>query len=220
MTDDLYAHYAPTVSAVARSVGKTYRAYTSFEDIEQELWITVYGAPDHFRRYMAAPEAANAALGRAAHKYCEKQRTALLGASEPTYDLYSPKAVRLLLEDAFNYEDWQSFASKGDTQPRAKRIEATSDRIAMLIDVKVATDKLPEREYSIIIGRFKYRYDDDQMADMLEVSPVSVRKLVERAVKALTDLLNPSPEAREYVERRKVKSNAAARAEVSHSWDG
>lgn len=218
--DDLYDFYLGSVQAIARSIGRKYLSYTSLEDVEQQLWVTIYENDASFRAYKGNSALYNAALGRAAHKFCEEQRTARLGLPQDDAGLYSPKAVRLLLEDAFTYEDWQSFASNGDTQPRGKRIEATSDRIAMLIDVKVATDKLPEREYSVIIARYKYRYTDDQMADMLGIAPGSVRKYVERAVKALTDLLNPTPEGREYEGRRKVKSNASARAEVSNAWDG
>lgn len=218
MTDDLYDHYASTVSSVARKIGSTYLGYTTLPDIEQELWCVIYANVDHFTAYKDAPALAYTALKRGAHSYCEKQRTASLGLPAEQAELYSPRAVRELLMDCFDHEDWQSFAQAGDSQPKAKRIEATSDRIAMLIDVKMAVDQLNERDYSIVIGRFKYRYDDDQMAEMLEISPTSVKMTVSRAVKALTDLLNPTPAGREYVERRKVKSNAAARAELDNSW--
>lgn len=222
MTDDLYSHYEATVRAVAYNIGKSYRSYVSIEDVEQEMWQWMFTYPDPFRRYATnGPlSAAQAALGQVAHRYCEKQRTAFLGLTEPQYDLYSPKAVRELLNDCFEYEDWQSFATKNDAMPRTKRLEATSDRLAMLIDVKTATAKLPVREYSIIIGRFKYRYNDEQMADMLEIAPGSVASTVSRAVKQLTELLNPTQVEHEYVGKRKVKSNAAARAETSNQWEG
>lgn len=218
--DDLYSHYEATVRAVAYSIGKSYLSYVHLGDVEQDLWMAIYENEVSFRAYKTIPAAANAALGRRAHQYCEKQRTAFLGLSEPHYALYSPKAVRELLQDCFDYEDWQSFATKNDAMPKAKRLEATSDRLAMLIDVKTATDKLPAKEYSIVVARFKYRYTDDQMADMLEIAPQSVKTAVSRAVKQLTELLNPTQVDHEYVGKRKVKSNAAARAETSNQWDG
>lgn len=220
--DDLYYHYETTVRSVAYSIGKSYRSYTSTDDVEQELWAWIFTYPDPFRRYasVGALAPAQAALGQVAHRFCEKQRTAFLGLDEPQDVLYSPKAVRELLADCFDYEDWQSFATKGDAMPKTKRLEATSDRLAMLVDVKTATSKLSARDYSVIVGRFKYRYDDEQMADMLEIAPKSVSMTVTRAIKALTDLLNPTDVNREHVGRRKVKSNASARAEASNAWDG
>lgn len=218
MTEELYAFYESTVKAVASKIGRTYQGYTSLEDVEQELWVWIFQDQQNFTRYMNDAGSAYLALQRRAHTYCESQRTASLGIIEPSYALYSPRAVRELLQDCFDYEDWQSFANKGDSQPKAKRLEATSDRLAMLVDVKTATGKLSDRDYNIIIGRFKYKYDDEQMADMLEIAPTSVKMTVSRAVKALTDLLNPTDTTHGHVERRKVKSNAAARAELDNSW--
>ena len=86
----------------------------------------------------------------------------------------------------------------------------------MLIDVKHAVGKLSERNYNIIIAKFKYGQSDEAIAEMLEIEPKSVSMTVTRAVKEIMGLLNSSPGVSKTP--RRVKSNAAARAELDHSW--
>ena len=218
MNEDLYDEYLTKVGATAREVGKYYLTVTSYPDIEQELWALVFRKADIFRAYLQTPTMAGVALRRHAHAFCEKQRSLSLGQEPEEFNVYSPAVVRALLPDIFHYEDWQSFSQKGDASPKAKRLEATSDRLAMLIDVKTAVDKLGERSYNIIIARFKYGFSDDRLGEMLEIVPDSVSSAVTRAVKEVVKLLNPAIEGHEYVATRRVKSNAAARAELDNSW--
>lgn len=206
--------FSTTITRVAREVGRSYLNYTSIPDIEQELWVFVLERQEYFEKY---PATVWVAFRRAAHRFCEAQRNAALpGPPEP--DLYSPKVVRALLEDCFNYEDWQSFSQKGDDLPKARRLEATSDRLAMLVDVKSAVDKVTQRQYSILIAKFKLGWSDAQIAEMLEIETQSVATQVSRSVKAVADQLNPKNPGHEYTGRRRVKSNAAARAELEVNW--
>jgi RNA polymerase sigma factor (sigma-70 family) len=213
---DLHDEYETMVGSVARSIGRSYLGYTSIPDVEQDLWLWLYEKAEYFQEYTAAPAMAHVALKRRAHVFCEEQRKAIMGADSES--LYSLGAVRLLLTDCFDYEDWQSFSQKSDGMPRNKRLEATSDRLAMLIDVKTAVDKLSERNYSIIIAAFKYGYSDEELAEMLGIAVNSVKTTVDRAINALVKVLNPTDVSHEYVATRKVKSNAAARAELDNQW--
>jgi RNA polymerase sigma factor (sigma-70 family) len=215
--EDLYDEYKTNVAAVARTIGKSYLRFTTYPDIEQELWLLIFEHADVFRAYLQTPAMAHVAFKRHAHKFCEKLRAQSLGLDDQPL-LYSLAAVRELLQDCFDYESWQSFASQGDGMPRGKKIEATGDRIAMLIDVKSAVDKLREREYNIIIARYKLGYSDTQMAEMLQIAEQSVAPAVHRAVKAVCDLMNPTDAAHDYEGTRRVKTNAASRAELDNQW--
>lgn len=220
---DLYYQYVQTVAYTARAVARGYTNYTTYDDVEQDLWVHILRQPQAFRKLVQdeRPDLARNALRRRAYSFCEEQRNISLGippeANEGPYNL---AVVRELLPDVFSYEDWQSFAQKTDSQAHTKRIEATSDRLAMLIDVKTAVDRLSERNYSIVIGLYKYGYDDQEIADMLDISINSVKTTVARALGELVKLLNPTvkPSGVAHVGSRKVKSNAAARAEMENAW--
>jgi RNA polymerase sigma factor (sigma-70 family) len=227
MTDDLFAFYNEHITSAARAIGRGYYNYTSVPDIEQELWMGLYKQPALFRKYKDQwPESRGflvSLLKRKAYTYCNRERDIALGITpEKRESSYSVAVVRELLPDVFDYQDWQSFAQKTDSQAKVKRLEATSDRLAMLIDVKTAVDKLDSRNYSIVIAVFKHQYDDAQLAEMLEISTGSVKTTINRALNALVKILSPDVAAadREYVGTRKVKSNAASRAEVSNAYEG
>jgi len=105
--------------------------------------------------------------------------------------------------------------------PKAKRIESTGERVTSLIDIKAKLEVLDERNYNIIIARFKLNQSDQEIADMLEVSLTSVPTSVNRAVAALGKLLNsPMENAKNSDDRRTVMSNAASRAALSHNYEG
>ena len=223
MTDLDFDRLDPIVKQISRSIGRHFLSYVSIPDIEQELWAHIMLKQTHVAGYLTHPEgmgAINTMLVRQAKYYCGQERAASLGIDPDDFAIYSPQVVRTLLADVFEYEDWQSFAMNYDKMPSGKRLEATTDRIAMLCDVKSAVEKLPERDYNIIIARFKYHYDDEALAEMLDIAISSVDTTVRRSVNRIAKSLSEPDISIEYVGTRKVRSNAAARAELSNLHDG
>lgn len=211
-----------TIKSAASNTARLFPGYAEAADIEGELWIWLLENKETVRRY-DAEEGGERTLAfvmkQKAMTYANGLKAAKLGYSPDDLVGYSVKQLKILLEDVFEYENWESSQTDYHNTIRSQRIEATGDRITSLIDVKAGLEKLDERNYNIIVGVFKYGYDSQEVADMLEISLNSVPTTINRAVRALSKLLS-GPSDVEVPERRTVQSNAASRAAQSHLYEG
>ena len=212
------------VENVSRAVSSTFPGYVSYDDIKGELWVWCLEHQDTVKGYNSDEDGEaklHYVLKQKAVAFCQKEKAVKLGYSVDDLAFYKPKMLRELLNDVYQYEDWQPSGQNGDGQPGSKRIEPTSDRVEMMIDVKMGIEKLDPRNYSIIVGKFKYLYSDEEIADMLEVQVQSAPSSVSRALSALAKVLNNGKEVEpgDSYGRRTVRSNAAARADLSNHYD-
>ena len=127
-----------------------------------------------------------------------------------------------MLPIGFDHREWQPSGLRGDQgMPRSKGDPRhSSDAVAALADVSRALSLLPEDEYNVIIWRFKLDYTDDELGEVLEISPSAANKRVQRAVKRLQKELGGSAPFKEYTGSRTVQRNSAARAQQSATWEG
>jgi DNA-directed RNA polymerase specialized sigma24 family protein len=213
-----------SVNSVASNVARSFHGYADADDIASEIWIWLLGNKETVRRYDEEAEGAkklNFVMRQKANTYAGKQKAAKLGYSIEDVAEYSVKTLKELLTDVFDYENWESGSVDYGSTPKAKRIESTGERVTSLIDVKAKLEVLDERNYNIVIAKFKYHQSDQEIADMLEVSLSSVPTSVNRAVAALGKLLNSTKmEPKNSDDRRIVMSNAASRAALSHNYEG
>lgn len=190
---DLLDDLLPFIDRVARNTSSSYPGYVEFDDVRSELicWFldNEHTVAKLIRDNESWQPMLYATMAKTAHAFMQQHEADVNGYSTDDVYQYSTNAVRTLLEDAFEYEDWQSFSTFGDGQPKSKRVGPTSDRVDMLIDVKRAVEQLTKSQAEIIYWRYKYRIDFDIIADSLGVSENAARKRLERAVGAVRKLL-------------------------------
>lgn len=177
------------IQKVAKATSSSYPNYIDSEDVAQHLWGWYLDNEHTVTKLIRGNESWQrmlySTMAKTAHTFMQKQDAEVNGYSTDDVYQYSTAVVRTLLEDVFDYEDWQSFSTFGDGQPKSKRVGPTSDRIEMLIDVKRGLDELTERQYHMILWRYKFRFDNEMIAEAAGIKPVSVQKAVDRAVEAL-----------------------------------
>jgi DNA-directed RNA polymerase specialized sigma24 family protein len=210
------------LESVASGTARLFPGYATADDVTQELWIWAFENQDTVRRYDEEEDGERKlafVLKQKAITYCNGEKAARLGYSPDDVVGYGVKQLKILLQDVFEYEDWQSGAVSYDPTPKAKRIEATDDRLASMADVKSGLERLDERHYNMLVAKYKYHYSDERLADLMEIGLSSVATTLNRSVRALSRLLS-TPVQPDAPQGRHVVSNAAARAALSNQYEG
>lgn len=186
MTDEEMNEF---IVKVAGNVAGNFPSYVETDDVASTLWIWYLDNEHTVAKLIRENESWEPMLYgtmvRVASTFALETEAAYHGYSTEDVYHYSVPVVRELLKDAFDYENWQSFSTFGDGQPKSKRQSATSDRVDMLIDVKAAVEKLSDDQCNLIIWTYKYQISAQELAGTLEVSETAARKRLERAVKAV-----------------------------------
>lgn len=178
------------IKQVAGNVAGNFPSYVESDDIASVLWVWYMENERSVTKMIRDnPESWGAMLYgtmvRVASTHALETEADTHGYSVDDLYSYSTPVVRELLQDAFDYENWQSFQSFGDGQPKSKRQSATGDRVDMLIDVKSAVEGLSEEQQNLIYWRFKYGFDYELIGHSLQISEGAARKRTERAVGAV-----------------------------------
>lgn len=224
MTLNYDATLRPMIVEISKQVSYKFPRSVLREDVEQDLWLWAYSKKKSITNTIEShPEAwveqIAATMRKQAMSFGSREKKAAEGAAFQDYQKYSVPEIRALLMDAFDYEDWQSFQSFGDGQPRGRaQANTTGDRIASLVDVKSALERLPEDQYNSLVWHYKYGFTFDDLAEQYGTSTDAARKRVERAVKAVQRILGPQPQ-QEYTGRRRVASNASWQAINSNYYE-
>lgn len=206
------------IAQISRSLGR--EMSVDWEDIASELWLWVLEDPARVEAYDTDLQLLlRKRLTSIGRRFAAKERAQALGYDPEDLAHYSTRTLKELLPDVFDYRDWQS-SSMSDGMPRPKNpVNTGGDRVAMLVDIKVAMERLPEEQYNALVWTFKYHYTAAQLADALEINEEAARKRVQRAVRKLQSLLTDI-RPMEVPGRRAVMTNAASRALQSGHWDG
>jgi DNA-directed RNA polymerase specialized sigma24 family protein len=220
--------FMPMVKNVARSVSSAYPAFITAEDTEQALWLwlydrrasvlqTVEDSPEDWEAKIAST------MRKVAFDHCAREKAAVEGYSTDDLYRYSIPKIRALLPDVFSYTDWQTFGMKGDGQPTAKgQANETGDRIAELVDVRAALERLPDDTKALIFLVQVWSYTAENVAEHFDLTLDAAKKRIQRSLGSLQrELGRKSPDEEPRVsDRRTVRSNAAARAAVSNQYEG
>lgn len=161
------------------------------------------------------------------HRWAAKENAFLNGVDYEDTHVYTIPALRLLLTDVFEHEDWQSHQVAYDDMPKAKaQTNMTGDRIAMLADVSRVIPMLEEHHYNVLVWIFKLHWTYEKLGEYLDgISPDAARKRTERAIGRVRSLLmgiekdtdEPAPE---YIGGRRAVSNSTAMSYQSSVWNG
>lgn len=221
-------YFRGMVRSVAWSVSSKFPPYISSEDTEQELYLWLYTKRSWVLEQMQddprqAESKISALMRKVAFDHCNSEKAASEGFDPSDVYRYTIPKIKSLLADVFDYEDWQSFGMKSDGQPTAKgQANQTGDRVAELVDVKMALDRISDDHYNVILWHYKYQYTFENIAEQAEITEEAAKKRHIRALSSLQKTLGykepgdePSP-----ADRRTVRTNAAARAALASAYEG
>lgn len=218
------------VRSAASNAARIFSPYAEADDIAGDIWVWLMEnqkwAKDCINDTESGEQKLRSAISQRAREYGQKYKASALGYSVDDVMLYSTKSLEALLPDVFNHEDWQSFGQHGDGQPTAKGlVNATGDRVAGIVDVMLALAELRERDYNVLVWRFKYGYTLEAIGVELGTSKQAAQQAVNRALRALQKQLGAKPQADpeglgDGPGTRRVMSNASWRANASRQWDG
>lgn len=212
---------------------QTDRAYpqVTYADVSQQLWLHVQSNLSRIFDYMQREDGERiirSILNQEARTYAIKERSVTTGYTVEDQAWYTPNAIRKILPDVFDYADWQSF-QQGTSEVRVKPVaNATGDRLASIIDVKNALEKMLPEQAAWLKLHYHHGESHEALAARAGISQDAARKRLDRAVYALRDRLGgPRPgDPYEAVngqfdtrsKGRKAMSNAAARRATEGNW--
>lgn len=223
-----YSTLTPLVKRVAQAAHVNFPPHYDSGDTEQTLWLWVLENKNTINEILNNPERSEGTLYnlmlKAANSHLKKEDQAAYGYSEEDVFSYPLEAVKTALEAVFDYEDWQSFSTFGDGQPKSKgQANQTGDHVVMMIDVKRAVEGLPTDQYNAIVWTYKMGYTAENLAFELDITEDAAKKRVQRAVKAVHRALGKKPYAdlrRGYDGRREPEGNAESLALTERQYEG
>lgn len=190
---------APLLKKIADSTASQFPSYVDRDDVESALYVWAYERRNTVSKIMEDAESWEARLyqmiDRVAKDYALKEDAAVHGYSEDDTFLYTTTQLKSLLEQVWDYEDWQTFGVFGEAgMPHSKGlVNRTGDRLAMLADVKVALEKIEEPHYNILVWIYKQHKTHQVIADESGWSRGSVSTRLSGALKALQKELGRVP---------------------------
>ncbi len=208
---------------IARQVSDDFPACVDWEDTQGALLLWVAKKQASLERLAEESNweaQLSPTLRKVAFEHCGTEKAQAEGYDPSDVYNYSIPELRELIADAMDHENWQSFNSFGDGQPKAAA-QSYGDRTAKLVDVKAALEKLDDDSYNLLVSKFKYGCTNEELGLQYDVTPNAARMRSERALRGLRKHLGYKvPREGSEAARRAVKSNAAWRAQAAHRYDG
>lgn len=184
------------VNQSAASIARAYSAWVSLPDVKQQLWLWCTQNETRLNEYLALPEAERiirSILNQEARNYANRERATVSGYEYDDVAWYTVTAIKRILPDVFDYEDWQTFESRsggGSGKPAAW----SGDKLATLIDVSKAVDTLKADDRILLREHYGNGISMEGCAVILNIEYEAARKRLQRALKALSKALNdPRP---------------------------
>lgn len=192
-----WTRLTPSVQRAVSIAASKFPSHHDTNDIEQSVWVWVLENKKTVTRILTeedGPDRLDGYLVKVAQSAYKKEDEAAYGYQSEDRFYYSVDLIKSILEVIFDYEDWQSFASSQDAQPKAKSEPATGgNNLASYADVKSAVERLPEDYYNLIVWRYKYHYTFAAIGEETGRDASSVRQRLERALRAVQSLLGEMP---------------------------
>jgi DNA-directed RNA polymerase specialized sigma24 family protein len=200
----------------ATAAARRVRGGVSIEDLAQEAWIWVMSHPEKLEQW-GMSEDSEGFLYRSLFHYCldvaQREKAALYGYKIEDNFYYSVTLLRKILPW------WFEESPEG---PPEESVALLPDR-DIALDLQAAWSALPEAHRSLLRKAFQGDPDPAETYQALavewECSDDAARMRVTRSLRKLQELLGGERPI-EHKERRKVRSNAAARADASSRYGG
>ena len=190
---------APLLKKIADSTASQFPGYVNRDDVESALFVWAYERRGMISKIMTDTEAWEARLyhliNTAAMDYALKEDAAVHGYSEDDTFVYTIEHLKSLLEEVWDYEDWQTFGVFGEAgMPHAKGlVNQTGDRLAMLADVKRGLDRIDTDHYNVLVWRYKQHLSLAELGEALEISKSTAQGRADSALRALQKELGRVP---------------------------
>lgn len=186
----------PWIQQSAAYMGRAYRPWTTTEDIKQHLWQWAISNRTRIEEYLTLADGERiirTVLNQEARKYAIKERADVSGFKPEDLAWYSPTALKRILPDVFDYEDWQSFQQKGGEGGGGGGGQS-GDRLATIIDVKSALEKMPKDTVLLLRLHYGEGMSLEACAVKFDIEPAACRKRLQRGISSLSAKLNnPRP---------------------------
>jgi len=210
-----------TIYGVAKQVtarsNRIHRGLVSTDDLYQHLSLW---ALEHWHKVeqWTAEESLKFKLRKTfyneAQKYVAKERSHLSRSPMNDSFYYTHEVLHELLRDVWTHQGWTDTPDMSSEYiSRSAKPSEGGNRVALLSDVAAGLDRLNENDRNLL----RMRYADGGMefgalAESYGTTEEAMRKRVKRALTKLQDRLGG--EAPLWRGRRRVRSNAEARAEI------
>lgn len=219
---------SPLLDRVTSMVHGNYPEHHDEDDTKSALWIWVYENQRTIEKIARSADNLEGPLFQmltnAATSFLKKEDAVTYGYQTEDTFLYPLKVVRELLDNAFDYRDWQPSGDTSDGQPKAKaQVNQGGTYVAMLIDVKIAFEKLNKNQKEVILYFYKDRFDDEMIAELVGVSLDGAKSRRRRAEAAIQKSLGTKPLSdlrRGYTGRTAPEGRAHAQATVQRDYEG
>lgn len=218
----------PLLDRVTSMVHGNYPEHHDEDDTKSALWIWVYENQKTIEKIARSADNLEGPLFQmltnAATSFLKKEDAVTYGYQPEDAFLYPLKAVRELLDNAFDYRDWQPSGDTSDGQPRAKaQVNHGGTYVAMLCDVKIAFGKLNKNQKEVILYFYKDRFDDEMIADLIGLGLKGAKSRRDRAERAIQKSLGTKPLSdlrRGFTGRSGPSGRAAEQATVERDYEG
>lgn len=227
MAIDFHSTLAPLVERAAVSTVNKWPSYISLDDVQQEVWLWAYEKQSSIETAMRLPNWEAQVLStmlKVASSSASKEDQSINGYTKDDTYIYSTQVIEVILESVFRYEDWQSFGTFGDGQPKAKgQVNETGDMIAMLTDVKAAIAELDVKHREMLFRAYRVQGTEGEKAADMGISRSAFSMRARRAVAALRDQLgrvNPSDLRAGWDNRREAIGNERAQIQTDRAYEG
>lgn len=193
MDSIIYQVYYDMVKQIAAEYLKKF-SMVERDDIEQELWLWFADHPAKTEEWMKLESQKDSdklfakSLRNAAHDYCIKEKAHKTGYHVEDNFWYNKQFIKLMIPAVLS-DDWTKFNNALSSIGKSnKSLAESGDWMAFSADVKVAFEKLSEREQSLVFLFYGEQLDGDSLKEKTE-SDKSKKALMMEANRAVDKMV-------------------------------
>jgi hypothetical protein len=200
----IYEMYQAMVKQIGGEFKRKYQMVER-EDIEQELWLWFAEHPNKIEEWLALPDQKDRdklfarSLRNSALDYCIKEKAHIAGYSAEDNFWYNKQFIKLMIPAVLS-NDWTKFNNVLSNMGRSnKALSESGDFMAFSSDVKVAFDKLNEREKALVHLFYGEQVDGAELHERIDAdkSQKAVMMEANRAVNKMVKILGGNPPVRD-----------------------
>ena len=189
---------------MVKQIGSEFkRKYQMVEraDIEQEMWLWFSEHPNKIDEWLALPDQKDRdklfarSLRNSALDYCIKEKAHKAGYSAEDNFWYNKQFIKLMIPAVLS-DDWTKLNNTLSNMGRGSQVLAESGNfMAFSSDIKVAFDKLNDRERSLVQLFYGEQVDGAELHERIDSSKSQKAVMMEanRAVNKMVRILGGNP---------------------------
>ena len=189
---------------MVKQIGSEFkRKYQMVEraDIEQEMWLWFAEHPNKIEEWLALPDQKDRdklfarSLRNSALDYCIKEKAHKAGYSAEDNFWYNKQFIKLMIPAVLS-DDWTKLNNTLSNMGRGSQVLAESGNfMAFSSDIKVAFEKLNERERSLVKLFYGEQVDGAELHERIDSSKSQKAVMMEanRAVNKMVRILGGNP---------------------------